>query len=153
MRVPTANRSAAAMSSAAMTPLIDVVFQLLIFFMCASTGHLREQLLPADLGTGASGDLPAPIEKPLGEVWIQVTWKAGQTVPVIEGTPYHDWPQFEQVVRTLAETALEIPVILEIDGAVPVGDVIRVYDLCRAVGFQSLSFAADPLKAGESDSL
>jgi biopolymer transport protein ExbD len=147
MRVPTSNRSAAAMSSAAMTPLIDVVFQLLIFFICASTGHLREQLLPADLGAGAVGEAALPVEKPLGEVWIRLTWDGAQTVPTMEGTPYPGWPRFQGVLRTLAETAADIPVILAIDGAVPMGDVIRVYDVCRAAGFQHLSFAADPSHA------
>ena len=31
-----------------MTPLIDVVFLLLIFFVCASTGQIRESLLPTN---------------------------------------------------------------------------------------------------------
>ena len=52
-----------------MTPLIDVVFQLLIFFICASTGRLRELLLPTDFAAGALGDQAAKsVERPLGEV-------------------------------------------------------------------------------------
>lgn len=144
MRVPTANRSTAAMSSAAMTPLIDVVFQLLIFFICASTGHLREQLLPADFGAGAIEQAQQPREKPLGEVWIRLTWDGERMVPVVERTPYPDESRFREMLQTLSQAAADIPVILQIDGAVPVGDVIRVYDSCRAAGFQSLSFAADP---------
>jgi biopolymer transport protein ExbD len=35
-------------------------------------------------------------------------------------------------------------VILDIDDEVPVGDMIHVYDLCRAAGYQSISFAAEP---------
>jgi biopolymer transport protein ExbD len=144
MRIPTSKRSVAAMSSAAMTPLIDVVFQLLIFFICASTGHLREQLLPADFGAGAIEQPVAPIEKPLGEVWIRLTWDGARMVPTIEGTAYPDAARFRGVLWTLAETAADIPVILEINGQVPIGDMIEVYDLCRAAGFQSLSFAANP---------
>lgn len=147
MRVPTANRSTAAMSSAAMTPLIDVVFQLLIFFICASTGHLREQLLPADFGAGAMEPVAQPVEKPLGEVWIRLTWDGERMVPVVEQTPYPEASRFQELLRALSQTAADIPVILQIDGAVPVGDVIRVYDTCRAAGFESLSFAADPSSA------
>ena len=36
-----------------MTPMIDVVFLLLVFFICASAGAMSEKLLPAEL-TGAS---------------------------------------------------------------------------------------------------
>ena len=36
-----------------MTPLIDVVFLLLIFFVCASTGQIRESLLPTELSGGS----------------------------------------------------------------------------------------------------
>lgn len=127
-----------------MTPLIDVVFQLLIFFICASTGHLREFLLPADFGAGAleaSQDVPP---HPLGRVWIRLEREAGETVVDIEGRVYRDWLQARTVLERLGETAAEIPVILDIDGRVPMQDVIRLDDLCRAANFQSVSFAADP---------
>jgi biopolymer transport protein ExbD len=143
MRVPTSRRSRTAMSTAAMTPMIDIVFQLLIFFICASVGYLREQLLPTDFAAGSVRDAAEPVEQPLGEVWIRLRRDGDQTVPTVEGTPYPDWPRFTTVLTTLAETAAEIPVILDIAGDVPVGDALRVYDACRAAGFQSLSFAAE----------
>ena len=42
-----------------MTPMIDVVFQLLIFFVVASTGQVAEALLPTELA--ASGTAAAPV--------------------------------------------------------------------------------------------
>lgn len=125
-----------------MTPLIDIVFQLLIFFICASTGHLREWVLPVDFGAGVSVESAEPQEKPLGEVWIRLTRETGETQIVIEGTTYREWGPVQQVLRALGETAAEIPVILDIAPEVEMGDVIRLDDLCRAAKFQSVSFAA-----------
>lgn len=128
-----------------MTPLIDVVFQLLIFFICASTGHLREMLLPTDFAAGAVGSTaPRQIEKPLGEVRIKLRREVDATVYKLEGREFHELNMVEAMLKALAEAAKEIPVILEIDKDVPLGDAVSVYDICRAVRFQSIHFAADP---------
>lgn len=143
MRIPTSKRARSAMNTATLTPMIDIVFQLLIFFICASIGHLREEILPTDFAAGSVRDAADPVEQPLGEVWIKLSWDGQQTVPTVEGTPYPDWNRLTAVLTALSETAAEIPVILDIAGDVPVGDALRVYDACRAAGFQSLSFAAE----------
>lgn len=128
-----------------MTPLIDVVFLLLIFFICASTGHLREMLLPTDFAAGAIGDTaPRQIEKPLGEVRIKLRREIDTTIFQVEGLEFRDLERLEGMVRSLAKTAIDIPVILEIDGDVPLGDAVGVYDVCRAEKFHSIHFAADP---------
>jgi len=145
MKIPTISHRRAMFDQSVMTPLIDVVFQLLIFFMCASVGHIREWLLPIDFGSGTGAAAAIPVEKPLGEVWIRLEQRAGETVVNIAGTDYPDWSQVAVVLRTLGETATEIPVILEIGPEVPMGDVIRVDDLCRISRFASVSFAADAI--------
>lgn len=128
-----------------MTPLIDVVFLLLIFFICASTGHLREMLLPTDFADGAIGEMaPRQIEKPLGEVRIKLRREIDTTIFQVEGLEFRDLERLEGMVRSLAKTAIDIPVILQIDGEVPLGDAVSVYDVCRAVQFHSIHFAADP---------
>ena len=40
------------------------------------------------------------------------------------------------------EVAGELPVILDVDGEVPLEDVIDVYDLCRRIGLDRIQFAA-----------
>lgn len=128
----------------AMTPLIDVVFQLLIFFICASTGHMRELLLRADLHSGAVGAASAPDQElPLGEVWIRLKRTADKTAVFLEGREFTDLNELDSTLRSLAAAAVEIPVILDIADDVPLGDVIHVYDRCRAARFRSVNFAAD----------
>ena len=44
-------------------------------------------------------------------------------------------------VKNLEEVTREIPVILDIDGPVPLGDVVRIYDACQSANFRQVSFA------------
>lgn len=141
MRIPPTYHRRAVFDQTAMTPLIDIVFQLLIFFICATTGHMRELLLPADLSAGIGTPPAAAVEKPLGEVWIRLRKEQEATVVQVEGTDYGANEELARVLGGLAEVAPEIPVYLAIAEDVPLGDVVRVYDLCRAGGFHAISFA------------
>jgi biopolymer transport protein ExbD len=134
-------------NDAAMTPMIDVVFLLLIFLLCASTNQIQESLLPTELAAGAieSDQTEAP-PKPFGEVWLYLRIGPGgrSEVQVNQGgETYRDFDQLERQLKLLAEATTEIPVILDIEPKVPLGDMIRIYDLSRAAGFESINFAID----------
>ena len=62
MRIPSRQREGDT-DNTAMTPMIDVIFQLLIFFICASAGQVQEAHLPTEL---APGSIEAV--QPLGQV-------------------------------------------------------------------------------------
>ena len=63
MRIPTSHRHAdAGTIDQAMTPMIDVVFLLLIFFVCASVGQTADSLLPTELAAGGVAAKLPPIE-------------------------------------------------------------------------------------------
>ena len=143
MRIPTSRSRNLSFDQTSMTPLIDIVFQLLIFFVCASTGHLRELLLPTDLaGGGTQTEAPRNVEAPISQVWIHLRLEDGVTVTDIEGTVYRPEDNVRGVLTQLAEAVRDVPLILDIDGDVPVGEVVGIVDLCRAVGFESINFAA-----------
>ncbi len=130
-----------------MTPMIDVIFQLLIFFVCASAGQVVESHLPTELAAGAvESAVPVIVERPFGEVWLRLHRRATDgaddvTVVELNDREYSDEPSLRQTLLTLAETTPEIPVILDIDGPVPLGDVVRVYDACQSAQFRQVSFA------------
>jgi biopolymer transport protein ExbD len=153
MKLPARARTLGLVDQSTMTPLIDVVFLLLIFFICASTGPIREWLLPLDFSrgqTGAADATEAPL--PLGEVWLRLRPQAdGRTVVDVQGTVYDDWDQLQTVLLELAAAAVEIPVILQIHDDVPMGDVIRLQDLCRTAGFSNLNFATRPVSLSEPE--
>lgn len=128
-----------------MTPMIDVVFLLLIFFVCASAGQTVESVLPTELAAGAvSAEQPAAPRPLLGEMKLRLRRAGGDTTVVyMKQRTYTDFRRLGEALRALAEAAAEIPVILDTDGDVPVGDLVRVYDLCQAAGFHEISFAVD----------
>lgn len=146
MRIPSQYLSGPSRTDDAMTPMIDVVFQLLIFFVIASTGQVAESFLPTALpptGAVAASAEPPEREPWADEVWVKLHRDGDRTIADMNGTLYEDLAQLEQVLRTLAEISRDNPVILDIAGDVPLGDLIRVYDACRAAGFESIAFAAD----------
>ena len=146
MRIPSQYLAGRARHDDAMTPMIDVVFQLLIFFVIASTGQVAEAFLPTELPATGAVETPAePLEREpwADEVWIRLFRDADRTVADVNGTVYENLDQLVQILRALAEISRDNPVILDIAGDVPLGDLIRVYDASRAAGFESVSFAAD----------
>ena len=145
MRIPSYRDHKESRSDQSMTPMIDVVFLLLIFFMCASVGQVQESILPTEL---AAGTIESPKASqsvlPLGKVWLNVRRTIdGETLVEVNRQEYTDFDLLRTMLQELAELAPEIPVILEIDPDVVLGDMIHVYDTCRAAGFESISFAAD----------
>ena len=129
--------------------MIDVVFLLLIFFVCASVGQVREALMPTDLAAGSveSQEMLEQQEKPFGDVWLFLRrHDDDRTVVQVNegGEEYNDFEALKATLTTLAELARDIPVILDIEPDVPLGDMIHVYDACRAAGFESVHFATRP---------
>ncbi len=126
--------------------MIDVVFLLLIFFVCAAAGQVRESVLPTEMTASGSVESNEPVEQ---DPWIVEVWltlrsdEFGRTVIGMSGgRQFRDVDSLTEPLSTLAELTPENPVILDIGPQVPMRDVIAVYDLCRRVGFESVNFAA-----------
>ncbi|WP_417849856.1 ExbD/TolR family protein [Thalassoglobus sp.] len=136
----------------AMTPMIDIVFLLLIFFVVTASGGVREELLPTELsaaGAVESDITPVEPQELTVDIWLKLMFEAeGKKTRVdMNGTVYEDLERLKEQLRALAELGPENPVILDIAGDVPLGDVVDVYDTCQAAGFESVSFAADAPKS------
>ena len=130
--------------SLAMTPMIDVVFLLLIFFVCTASFQPVEAVLPSDLVLSGTGTINAPVEPApeLEEVVIRCLWQADGTLWTVNDQPCPTHDQLHAMLRTIAEIDVALPVIVDADGPVPVGDVIAAYDASRSAGFQAVRFAA-----------
>lgn len=147
MKIPIRRRDTN-VENTSMTSMIDVIFLLLIFFVCASVGQRPEAHLPTELAPGSvESQNPVIVERPFGEVWLRLRRKAEepqkpeQTVIELNDREYSDDRSLQKTLRALAETTPEIPVILDVDGPVPLGDVIRIYDVCQSANFRQVSFA------------
>ena len=67
----------------------------------------------------------------------------GRTLIELNEREYDDMQSLQQVLAALADVAPESPVILDIAPDVPVGDWVRVLDISKAAGFESISFATE----------
>lgn len=128
-----------------MTPMIDVVFLLLIFFVCTASFQQLEEVLPTHLRaetTGASSAELDPELLELEDVIVKVVRRDGRTAWVLNEQPYATLAELRGVLEQLAAIRADLPVILDVQGQVPIGEVIDVYDVCRLAGFEMVQFAA-----------
>jgi biopolymer transport protein ExbD len=144
MRLPNYSQVDRGRLDVKMTPMIDVVFQLLIFFVCTVSFQAIEEILPTHLrAPGGSG--PVKVDPELAEledVVIRVTHAEGRTEWLLSGRLCKQLAEVRGVLIQLVQLNARLPVIIDSGPDVPLGDVIDVYDLCRLTGFQKIHFAA-----------
>jgi biopolymer transport protein ExbD len=130
-----------------MTPMIDVVFNLLIFFVWTAGFHIAEHILPSSVseiaGNGQlSPDEPPPPEADFEDVIVRVLWTDGRVSWRVGEETLNDLASVEAKLARIFQANAEAPVIIDPDSATPLGAVIDVYDLSRRVGFDEVQFAA-----------
>lgn len=153
MKIPN-SRTSTDISENMMTSMIDVVFLLLVFFVCAATGQVHEALLPQKLPEGGVKSTSVVEVEPGApdKIWIELkTSDIGQTLMLMNETEYDSFAALRETLSALAAVAPENPVILNIGPEVPAGDMIRVYDTCRAAGFQVINFNIPPERLINTD--
>lgn len=159
MRLPSHLNRRSSLDSETMTPMIDVVFLLLVFFVCASIGQTPDQLLPAALDPGTTTP-QITTEDTTPEPWDhqQVRVRvgnpaAGSSEPAVQlnEQPLSGMLELKSRLNRLAEADPLSLVILDIGDQVPVQHFISVYDLCQALKFQKISFATRTRTPGRAD--
>ena len=130
-----------------LTPMIDCVFLLMIYFIFSSNFNIAEQLLPSQLsaaaGSGASStDTPPPPEADFEDVVVRILWQGTTPTWAVNDTPVPSLAALRQTLAQVARIKRNAPIILHPDAEVPLGDVIEVYDISRLVGFEKVQFAA-----------
>mgnify|MGYP002526375714 FL=1 len=131
-----------------MTPMIDVVFLLLIFFVWTSSFNVVEYALQSNVSDATAGAGTAPSERPpeevdFHEVVVRIMWIDGQPGWSINDRPI---PALEDVRSHLAAIFLvnqKAPVIIHPDGDTPLNHVIAIYDMTRLIGFKKVNLAAE----------
>ena len=116
-----------------LTPLIDVVFLLLIFFM-VSTSFTKETHLSIDLPEAqgeASADVPEQIEILIDEAG-QYTINAQQLVDQRLVT-------LMSAIRQISEGDTSLPMVITADAQTPHEAVVRAMDAAGQMGFVHLS--------------
>jgi biopolymer transport protein ExbD len=146
----TYSRDSAARFDSNMTPMIDVVFQLLIFFVCTANFQKQEESLaatprfaPQAGGGGAAVDRPPPELEDLQQVELNITRSAGATRWTVNSDVCRSLAEVRARLAALAKIAQYktiVPVVLDAADDVPMADAIDAYDLCLRLGFQKVQF-------------
>ena len=130
----------------AMTPMIDVVFLLLVFFLCTasfqkSEGDLAASLLVETSEPGAGSPLDAiPL---VDEVTITGREFNGITLwTVNQGVETNDPAELVSLLQEIAEIDPGILVTIDPDQSIPLGHVVQAYDAARMAGFATVRLAA-----------
>jgi biopolymer transport protein ExbD len=116
------------------TPLIDVVFLLLIFFMVTTTFQ-QETRLKVDLPEALSGAPSVRQERIVLEVSAEGRYQ-------LQGEAVVSSREALRAALAALGPAGERPLVLQADGKAPHDAVVRAMDAARLSGFDKLSIAA-----------
>ncbi len=145
MRVPSRHDNERQPLEVKMTPMIDVIFLLLIFFVSTSSFQPPEEVLPTNMSLpGSTSEVVEidPHEEDLDEIVVKVVWRQCGPRWEFNQREYQQLNQVRAVLSAIAGFQADLPVILDVEGVVPMENVIDVYDLCRQIGLQRIQFAA-----------
>lgn len=129
-----------------MTPMIDVVFLLLVFFVWTASFQVVENMLPTSLLTAAGTQVtemaePAP-DLDFDEIVIRLIWEDRTLRWRINNVHVANLAEVRSRLDQIAAIRQSATVILHPDQEVPIGDVVDVYDQARLAGFKQVQFAA-----------
>ena len=131
----------------AMTPMIDVVFLLLVFFVWTASFQVIEQILPSELssqiGNQQSALTPPPI-KDFEDIIITVSYANGRPGWTLNQQPIKRIAEIEKRLTAIATVNAAAPVILHPQPNVPLEFVIQSYDAAKLSGFTKVAFAVNP---------
>ncbi len=149
MRLPKLRTGPVCDFDRTVTPMVDVVFQLLVFFVLASGGRIAERTLSTTLAAGAVGSTvlqQAPVPERTPEIWLHLSRDSagGVTMLRVNDGPSSDLAGLPQRIEALKGADPTSNVILDVQANIPWGEVIQVYDTCRAARFRAINFAAAP---------
>jgi len=135
-----------------MTPMVDVVMCILIFFMLGSEFLVPEKLLASDLQTLSAGSVGGEIlNQPVPAVRLvlklerrgDVTWLAGSDGTLLAmdkaGKPDPAVAAFLSGKKSALSATAEV--IISPGSRVPYQDVISVYDGCVSARFKQVAFS------------
>ncbi|TVO68875.1 ExbD/TolR family protein [Sedimenticola selenatireducens] len=118
-----------------LTPLIDVVFLLLIFFMVSTTFD-KESRIKVELPTAATQDEQVEDEKVL-----QITVDANGRFYVDEREVVNtDADTLKRAIEKAAGVRRDLPVIIKADARASFQSVFKVMDVTSQLGFVNMTF-------------
>jgi biopolymer transport protein ExbD len=119
------------------TPLIDVVFLMLIFFMVSTTFDKQTQL-KVDL---PSAETVETAEEPPEKIQVTIDAK-GQFYVNERELVKHDAETLSRTLRKIADGQVDRPIVVSGDRSAPLQSMMTVLDVAAQLGMVHLSFVA-----------
>ena len=119
-----------------MTPMIDMVFLLLVFFMTVSTLAQAERALEVELPESAESDVPEANELALrGTLTIDAVGK------IYHGRSHISIEAMQATMKRALQNEPELRIHLRADQATPYGAIKKVLKACAEVGAYEVIYA------------
>ena len=132
----------------AMTPMIDVVFLLLVFFVWTASFQIIEQILPSNMseltGSDPVNQVEPPEPKDFDDVIVRIAWDGQAPTWKINDQLFGSIEEVKTQLSAIADIQTDAIVVLHPDPIVPLGIVIGAYDTAKLSGFSKVSFAVNP---------
>jgi biopolymer transport protein ExbD len=151
MRRPPYHRDDRGRLAVKMTPMIDVIFLLLIFFVATAGFQRPEETLPTNLSLPGTLPETVPVDsewEDLDDVVVKILWRSGEPRWQIEmrGQQVNErtcsnLKELAGVLAAVARVKIDLPVIIDPEGDVPMEHMIDAYDVCRQTGLKRVRFA------------
>ncbi len=134
-----------------MTPMIDVIFLLLTFFVLTARFEKPEQSLPLAFGTAAAAStqpsVPLELSITPAEGGCAVVVNGTQRIVIAAAAPAAGLAALAEDVRSqLAAAHSQVPVKLHCDDAASWDIVSKVYDVLYGMGARNITFVINELK-------
>lgn len=128
-----------------MTSMIDVVFLLLIFFVCTASFQAIEMVMPSNLLVTGGASIDAAIEPPeqLERILIEIAPAADRATWRVNEQPCTTWGELQELLAAIGSVDASLPVVIDCADEVALAEAIAVYDLCRTLGLAKVQFAAE----------
>ncbi len=129
-----------------MAPMIDIIFLLLVFFLATSSFRLPEKLLPSGVSqiTNPTGKIDKPPEisdDRTNQIIIKASNVGGLTTWALNNVRPLTLAQLRSRLDGLSKLQRDVPVIIDPEGPVPIGDVVSAYDAAREFGLTRVHLA------------
>ncbi len=115
-----------------MTPIIDVVFQLLIFFMLTST-FIKASAINVDLPKAKTSDVQASRDA------VITVYKNGNIT--LNDKSINNIDNLTALIKEMYNSNNELVVVIQSDKDVPYGIVIQIMDIVRQTGIKKMSLS------------
>lgn len=129
----------------AMTPMIDVVFLLLVFFVWTASFQIIEQIMPSQLSQAAgaepieSVDVPEPAD--FDNLVIKITFDGAAPGWFVNDQQLENLDAVKRQLEAIAAISTEAPVVLFPEQAVPLEYIVNAWDAAKLSGFAKVQFA------------